>query len=178
MAIRHALLGLLATEPKHGYELKAAFKEALAGTWEVNPGQIYTTLSRLLRDGLVTNQRVEQDDRPDKKVYTLTDEGRKELARWFETPIGEEQYPRDELLVKLLVFRQVGGGDGRHLVWRQRKAHLETMRQLVKLSGGAGEAVAQLLFERAILHLEADLRWLERCENELFKMPEEGVKTS
>lgn len=167
IALRHALLGLLQAGPRHGYELKQAFEDVLAGTWEVNPGQIYTTLARLERDGLVANELVAQDGRPDKKVFRLTEAGRAELNNWFETTLSD-QWPRDEFLVKLLIYRIVHGSDGRPLIWQQRRSHLETIRELMKLRQQSTNPIQRLLLERTALHLEAEIRWLDQCEQELF----------
>ena len=98
MSVKHAILGLLAGKPLHGYELKAGFDE-LVPTTELNVGQVYTTLDRLSRDRLVTHEVVNQAERPDKKVYALTDDGRKELKEWLATPsaLGPEPAQRDLL---------------------------------------------------------------------------------
>lgn len=173
IALRHALLGLLQAGPRHGYELKQAFEDVLAGTWEVNPGQIYTTLGRMERDGLVANEVVEQDGRPDKKVFTLTPDGKAELEHWFGTTLSD-QWPRDEFLVKLLIYRIVHGSDGRPLIWQQRRSHLQTIRELVKLRQETNNPVQRLLLERTVLHLEAEIDWLDQCERELFPTDPEG----
>src|SRR6267143_6319311 len=86
MSIKHAILGLLSKKPLHGYELKAAYEQDLVPASQLNYGQVYTTLERLGRDGLVAHEVVSQTERPDKKVYALTDQGRKELHAWLETP--------------------------------------------------------------------------------------------
>ena len=84
MAIKHALLGLLAEGPKHGYELKTAFDETIGERWSLNIGQVYNTLNRLARDGyVVLQEEVEQETRPDKKIYAITEAGREELSRWL-----------------------------------------------------------------------------------------------
>src|SRR5437764_4101463 len=86
MSIKYAMLGLLADRPLHGYELKAAYEAELVPTTQLNYGQVYTTLERLTRDGLVAHEVITQAERPDKKVYALTKEGRKELQAWFAAP--------------------------------------------------------------------------------------------
>src|SRR5437773_12117881 len=86
LSIKHAILGLLAGGPLHGYELKAAYEEELVPATQLNYGQVYTTLERLARDGLVAHELVTQAERPDKKVYALTAEGRAQLREWLTTP--------------------------------------------------------------------------------------------
>src|SRR5438128_11022545 len=86
MSIKYAILGLLADRPLHGYELKAAYEAELVPATQLNYGQVYTTLERLARDGLVAHEVVSQTERPDKKVYALTREGRRALQEWLATP--------------------------------------------------------------------------------------------
>src|SRR2546421_3535635 len=115
----YALLGLLAVAPRHGYELKAAFEGLLGGTWSLNIGQVYTTLSRLERDGLVESEVVAQDAFPDRKVYSLTELGEKELDRWLGAASPGAVRLKDEFVLKILVHAIVAG-DPRPLVAEQR----------------------------------------------------------
>jgi len=97
VAIKHALLGLLAEGPKHGYELKTAFDETIGERWSLNIGQVYNTLNRLARDGyVVLQEEVEQESRPDKKVYAITEAGREELFRWLAEPVEKPRRLKDE----------------------------------------------------------------------------------
>src|SRR5690348_1650931 len=102
MSLKFGILGLLAQQPLHGYEVKTRFEELLGGTWEVNIGQIYTTLQRLERDGLVetTGERGERG----KHAYMLTQQGRAGLQDWLENPEAEPQQLREEIYVKLLLI--------------------------------------------------------------------------
>lgn len=170
------MLGLLQAGPKHGYELKNDFEAVMAGTWEVNTGQIYTTLGRLERDGLVDNELIAQEGRPDKKVYTLTAAGQAELDAWFTTTVSD-QWPRDEFLAKLLMYQLVKGSDGRPLIWQQRRTHLETIRELMRLRQETQNPVARLLLERTVLHLEAEIEWLNQCEQDLFPPDPKGEQS-
>jgi len=104
MSVRNAILGLLAQQPRHGYELRAAFEALIGGDdiWNVKPAQIYTTLTRLEEAGLVHRDGVEQDGGPEKRIYSLTTSGRHELAEWFVTGVAAE-HTRDEFFVKLMV---------------------------------------------------------------------------
>jgi DNA-binding PadR family transcriptional regulator len=165
--LRHALLGLLARQPRHGYELKNALEGALGGNWEINFGQIYKTLGRLERDGLVTSAADAQDGRG-KKTYALTDAGRAELETWLERPIEKSRQLKDEFFVKLVVRHLAGYGDTLMTIANQRQAYLEHLRDLAVLADEAGDdPFVSLLIEGAILHLQADLRWLDLCDERL-----------
>jgi DNA-binding PadR family transcriptional regulator len=165
--MRYALLALLAQGITHGYELKQAFERLFAPVWPpVNIGQIYTTLARLERDGLVVSRDVEQTGRPNKRVYQLTDEGRGELGTWMNAPIAGTRL-KDEFFMKLLLG-SVAGTDPLHLLDRQRSQYLQSLRDLDALAlDTPAESPAQLLIEGAMLHLQADLKWLDRCEERI-----------
>lgn len=165
--LRHALLGLLARQPRHGYELKQALEQALGGNWQVNFGQIYTTLGRLERDSLV--EVVADDlDRRGKKTYALTDGGHAELRDWLERPVEKLQRLRDEFFVKLVVRHLAGFGDALAMIAGQRQAYLQRLRTLTGLVDDAeDDPFVSLLLEGAILHLQADLRWLDLCDERL-----------
>lgn len=166
--LRYALLGLLAGAPSHGYELKAAFERLLGGTWSLNIGQVYSTMARLERDGLVAASVVPQDGLPDRKVYTLTEDGHRELKEWLATPVSEPIRLRDELLVKVLVGGVSDGADRLALIWAQRERHLQALAHLTRLAAdpSVDESTA-LLIEKATLEVEADLTWLDRCEERI-----------
>lgn len=165
--MRYALLALLAEGFTHGYELRQAFQRLFGPAWPpVNFGQIYTTLGRLERDGLVMARDVEQSGRPAKRVYELTDQGRAELAKWINAPV-EGTRLRDEFFMKL-VLATAAGRDPMQLLDRQRDEYLQSLRDLDALARETDvEAPAQLLIEGAMLHLQADLKWLDRCEERL-----------
>jgi len=167
--MRNALLALLAISPAHGYELKQAFEERFGAAWPpVNIGQVYVTLQRLHRDGLVAGAEVEQTDRPNKTVYQLTPAGRKELETWFTTPSAVPRL-RDDFVTRVLLAGATGMADPLGLINEQRTLYLRAIRQLSEVPFEAGrEVLSGLLVEGATLHLEADLKWLDRCE-ELFR---------
>jgi len=165
--MRHALLALLAEGYSHGYELKLAFERLFGPAWPpINIGQIYTTLGRLERDGLVTSRSVSQSRRPDKRVYELTGDGREELADWMTAPAAGARL-KDEFFMKLALASR-SGTDATVLLDRQRDQYLQSLRDLDALALETdAESTAQLLIEGAILHLQADLKWLDRCEEQL-----------
>lgn len=169
-AVKYALLGLLATSRRHGYDLKNAFEELLGGSWELNIGQVYTTLGRLERDGLVRSRVVPQDLVPDRKDYEITAAGRKELARWLSEPANGPVRLKDELLVKVLVQSVVRDGDASALITRQRQQHLQTLSELTSLREDEElNPATKLIVEGAMLHVEADLEWLDLCEERLTR---------
>jgi DNA-binding PadR family transcriptional regulator len=166
--LKFALLGLLAQEPRHGYDLKNAFEAMLGGTWPLNIGQVYTTLSRLERDGLVDSEVVEQELLPDRKVYAITEKGREGLAQWLQLPASDSIRLKDEFFIKILVHQLVGSKDALPLIRKQVQIYMQKMAQLISLrSDSSLDPATILLIDGAILHLEADLRWLELCEERL-----------
>ncbi len=167
-AVKYGLLGLLASKARHGYDLKSEFEELLGGSWQLNIGQVYTTLARLERDGFVQCELVPQDLVPDRKVYEITDAGRDELDRWLAVPANGPVRLKDELFVKVLVQSLVRSGGARHLIARQRREHLETLGELAALSADEDlNPTTRLIVEGAMLHVEADLQWLDLCEERL-----------
>src|SRR5438270_10825090 len=106
MSIKHAILGLLSKKPLHGYELKAAYEQDLVPASQLNYGQVYTTLERLGRDGLVAHEVVSQTERPDKKVYALTDQGRHELHDGRDNPAPVDRDPRNQAFLSLIRARR------------------------------------------------------------------------
>jgi DNA-binding PadR family transcriptional regulator len=167
--VRQPLLALLAKEPAHGYELKLALEQIFGQAYpSPNIGQIYVTLKRLEQDGLVRSQDVEQTTRPNKRVYELTPAGRDALRVWVEEP-NEGPRVRDEFFVKLILAPMAGLADRIELMNRQRRHYLGIMRSLTQLQASteSADTPGRLLIEGAILHLQADLDWLERCQEEL-----------
>ena len=173
--MRSAFLALLARAPAHGYELKQAFDETFGGVWPpINVGQIYTTLGRLERDGLVRSVHVEQAHRPDKKVYELTDAGRAALEEWIDAP-AEGPRLRDDFFLKVVLAQKAGLNSSRDpagLIDRQRRRYLQELRDLNQIAARADASenrTAALLAEGAMLHLQADLKWLDLCDAELTR---------
>ena len=167
--VRLPLLALLAKEPAHGYELKLALEQIFGQAYpSPNIGQIYVTLKRLEQDGLVRSQDVEQATRPNKRVYELTPAGREALRSWVEEP-SEGPRVRDEFFIKLVLAPMSGLADRMELMNKQRRHYFGIMRSLTQMQAESDPAdtPARLLIEGAILHLQADLDWLERCQEEL-----------
>ncbi|MEJ8655344.1 MULTISPECIES: PadR family transcriptional regulator [Streptomyces] len=167
--MRLPLLALLSRGPAHGYELKQDLEQLLGAAYpQPNVGQIYVTLGRLEKSGLIEGEEVAQSSRPNKKIYRLTQAGTEALRAWFEDTADEPRV-RDEFFMKLALAPRTGLADQIALINRQRREYLNTMRNLSKLSAteNRDNRIAQLLIEGAMLHLQADLDWLERCQEEL-----------
>jgi DNA-binding PadR family transcriptional regulator len=164
MSIKHGLLALLRPEPKYGYQLRGEFEAATNSTWPLNIGQVYTTLTRLERDGLVQASAGQDDD--GRSLYEITQAGRDELAKWFETPVTRESRPRDELAIKLALALAVPGIDVTAVLQRQRAATMQSMQELTRLKRGSrdGEISWLLVLESMIFGAEAEIRWLDHCE--------------
>ena len=161
----------MASKPLHGYELKAGFEE-LAPT-DLNIGQVYTTLDRLSRDQFVTYEVVNQAERPDKKVYALTDVGRKELREWLATPSAMDLNLRNETFLKLMLARRLRGADPIKVLAVERRASFERLHEVLEAKARAEPERASLqtllLLDLAALRLEASLKWLDHCEEALKK---------
>jgi DNA-binding PadR family transcriptional regulator len=166
VSVRHSLLALLDAEPMHGYRLKIEFEDATGEVWPLNVGQVYTTLGRLERDGMVV---VDSDD-DGQKVYRVTDAGREELGRWFETPVSREVVPRQELAIKLVFAMRSGPGVVAEVVDRQRVATVRSLQELTRLKADAGsdrDLAWLLMLDALVFQAEAEVRWLDQCEARL-----------
>lgn len=166
MSVRHSLLALLDRGPMHGYGLKTEFEAATGDVWPLNVGQVYTTLARLERDGLVTAEA----DADGQKVYGITEAGRDELRRWFETPVEREMMPRQELAIKLVFAMRSGAADVTAVARRQRVATMRSLQDVTRLKAAAeseGDTAWLLILEALTFQAEAEIRWLDLCEARL-----------
>ena len=166
--MRYPVLALLAASPAHGYEIKRGLEERFGAVIApLTAGQVYTTLQRLERDELVADDAVAQFGRPDKRVYRLTDAGRRALEEWLGTASAPTRL-RDDFFMKLTFASAIGIADPQELIARQRAAYLRSLGELERvLADGHEDETTILVVEGAALHLEADLRWLDRCEEVL-----------
>jgi DNA-binding PadR family transcriptional regulator len=162
--VREVLLALLAKEASHAYELRARLALALGPLAEsLNDGHVYVTLARLEKAGLVSSARVGQTDRPDRKVYELTDAGRDRVTSWLEDVSWPKPAPA-EFHLKLVAVAAAGLADPVGIVDRQRRELLLELREAERAALAQPEgSVAALLLEGVVLRLQADLRWLEAC---------------
>jgi DNA-binding PadR family transcriptional regulator len=160
MPTSDAVLAVLSTGPRHGYDLKRSYDEWFAGMRPLAYGQVYSTLSRLQRDGLVAVAHTESGDGPDRVVYELTPAGAEQVRTWVDDPVDPQAGNAEELVRKAIAAHRTGADVGR-MVARQREVHLRRMRQL---GPGDPASPAALLDEQTRLHLDADLRWLDFAE--------------
>ena len=163
---QEAVLAMLAKEPSHGYQLRARLRQALGPLGEaMNDGQVYVTLTRLEKAGLVTAEPTAgRPERPDRKMYELTAAGQQRVAEW----LAEVSWPKPDLAefhLKLIAAAAAGLADPLAIVDTQRRELLRRLRDAERaaLTEPAGSA-AGLLLEGIVLRLQADLRWLEACE--------------
>ena len=169
MSVRHAILGLLAQRPRHGYDLRSAFSAVVGGeeNWDVKPAQIYTTLDRLEEAGLVERQsEIGEGDEPGRRIYAITQEGRNTLQEWFASGVVPE-HQRDEFFVKLMTALVSGEQNVGRLVQTQRVTLFQELHAATAMRDSYNphtEMAQILLLDKAIMHLEADLRWLDFAE--------------
>lgn len=186
MSVRQGLLALLETGPMYGAQLRSEFEARTGGTWPLNVGQVYTTLGRLERDGLVEEIGADAEGRIG---YRLTDAGRREVAQWWTSPVDRQTTPRDELVIKLALAVTVDGVDVPKVVQTQRTATLRHLQDLTRLKQRAmtdQEATERtdevqrddqgrvdlawlLVLENLIYAGEAEVRWLDHVEARLVR---------
>ena len=167
MSVRHGLLALLAEGPSYGYQLRTRLLARTGGTWPLNIGQVYTTLSRLERDGLV-----EATGADGQATYRITEAGRAAVAAWFAGPVDRPAAVRDELAIKLALAVDSPAVDASRIVRVQRAATAAALRELVGLRSGAdagadADPAWTLVLEALIFQAEAELRWLDLCEDRM-----------
>jgi DNA-binding PadR family transcriptional regulator len=172
MSVRYAILGLLAQKPRHGYELRAAFEAVVGGdaNWEVKPAQIYTTLERLEEAGLVEcSSDLGEGDEPSRRVYAVTGSGHAALTEWFAqgvTPVHQ----RDEFFVKLMTALVSSEGKLDRIIQTQRAHLFQDLHAATSMRDSYNprtEMAQILLLDKSVMHLEADLRWLDMAEMRL-----------
>ncbi|MFD3545629.1 PadR family transcriptional regulator [Streptomyces sp. NPDC058655] len=179
MSIRHGLLALLERGPRYGSQLRTEFESRTGSTWPLNVGQVYTTLARLERDGLVAPGG---EDAAGHTLYAITDPGRTELREWYERPVDRANPPRDELSIKLAMAVGAPGVDIRAVIQSQRHATIRAMQDYTRLKARALAAVESgdtrerddvawlLVLEQLIFQTEAEARWLDHCEARLVRL--------
>ncbi len=167
MSVRHALLGLLSEGPKYGHQLRQEFEARTGDVWPLNVGQVYTTLQRLERDGLV-----ESDDTATEgaqKGYRITEEGRDELDVWLVTPPDLTSPPRDELVIKVLVALELPDVNVREVLQVHRRYLVELMQQWTRLKEDEGEFDLPLVLvvDAELFRLDSVIRWLDAVDGRL-----------
>jgi DNA-binding PadR family transcriptional regulator len=165
---------LLSDGAKYGLQLRHEFEARTGEVWPLNVGQVYTTLQRLERDGLVESDG--QDDGP-QKGYDITPEGTRELTTWLQTPPETAQPPRDELLIKVLVAVQVPGVDVHEVVQVHRRHLIELMQRytVVKANAPEGDVALALVVDAELFRIEAAVRWLDAADARLQHLATRGM---
>jgi DNA-binding PadR family transcriptional regulator len=170
MSVRHAMLALLSEGPTYGLRLRQEFEARTGEVWPLNVGQVYTTLQRLERDGLIESDDAEEAG-PQKR-FAITEAGADELAAWLRTPPGNGTPPRDELVIKVLVSLRVPGVDVVDLLQVHRRHLVMTMQHYTRLKQDAEDDLGLLLVTDAeLFRLDAVIRWLDAAEGRLKRRP-------
>lgn len=170
MSVRNALLALLYQRPMHGYELGKQLRLTVHADWDVKPGQIASTLARLREAGLVDYEVEAADDAPDRKVYFITDAGVAELNRWYRTPEVREYRLGDSFYIKLVLSLVGGPVSPEQVLMVQRRELYQQLHEVTEMRRRAHPQTQLpwlMLLDSAVMHLEADLRWIEMCEARL-----------
>jgi DNA-binding PadR family transcriptional regulator len=163
MSIRHSLLALLQDQPRYGYQLRVEFENRTGDTWPLNIGQVYTTLDRLERDGLVSN---EGGDGEGHVVYSITAAGKAEVQGWFAAPVERNNPPRNELAIKLALAVTLPGVDVQAIIQTQRVASIRALQDYTKARR-----------DTAASQRSADTAWLlvlDLCEARMVQQAQSG----
>jgi DNA-binding PadR family transcriptional regulator len=177
MSVRHALLALLSEGPKYGLQLRQEFEARTGEVWPLNVGQVYTTLQRLERDGLVESED-EAEDGP-QKGFHLTPEGQDELTRWLCTPPDLSSPPRDELVIKVMVALRMHGTDVHEVIQVHRRYLVELMQQWTRLKEDEAEFDLgfALVVDAELFRLDALVRWLDTADGRIKRSASEPPRT-
>jgi DNA-binding PadR family transcriptional regulator len=195
MSIRHAMLALLSEGPKYGLRLREEFEARTGEVWPLNVGQVYTTLQRLERDGLIapapspssaststssSGSGAGGDDDGTQKLYIITDDGTAELARWLRTPPDLSSPPRDELVMKILVALRVPGTDVRDVIQAHRRYLVELMQRWTRIKEDDAEEdlSMSLAVDAELFRLDSVVRWLDAAEARIRRAAADGPATS
>ncbi|HJQ00315.1 MAG TPA: PadR family transcriptional regulator [Jatrophihabitans sp.] len=170
MTVPLTLLGLLEREPSHGYDLKRDYDTFFGRSKPLPFGQVYSTLSRLARDGKVVMGEAEPGAGPERKRYVITEQGATEVQTWLSEPVEPEPHLQTVLFAKVVLALMLGRSAEKYLD-AQRAAHLQRMRELTELRR-AGGVVDALLADHGLFHLEADLRWIDLTTARLSTLAE------
>ena len=176
MSVPMALLALLSEGPKYGLQLRQEFEDRTGEVWPLNVGQVYTTLQRLERDGLVES---DGDDDGPQKHYRITGDGEIELAGWLRTPPDLSSPPRDELVMKVLVAARIPGIDVHEVVQVHRRHLVELMQQWTRIKEDAtpDEIGLALAVDAELFRLDSVIRWLDAADGRLRRLSVEPISS-
>jgi DNA-binding PadR family transcriptional regulator len=178
MSVRHAMLALLSEGPKYGLQLREEFEARTGDVWPLNVGQVYTTLQRLERDGLVESDGTGGEG--PQKGFRITDAGEQELARWLRTPPDLSSPPRDELVMKVLVALRVPSADVHAVIQAHRRYLVELMQQWtrIKEDDAQGDLNMLLAVDAELYRLDSVVRWLDSAEARVNRAVADGTMPS
>jgi DNA-binding PadR family transcriptional regulator len=177
MSVRHALLALLSEGPKYGLQLREEFEANTGQVWPLNVGQVYTTLQRLERDGMVAPVGDGEALEPGpQKAYRITDAGSAELAHWLRVPTDMSVPPRDDLVIKVLIAVRVPGTDVREVIQAHRRYLVQLMQEWTRLKEGddGGDVAFALVVDSELFRLDSVARWLDAAEGRLRRALADG----
>ena len=177
MSVRHAMLALLSEGPKYGLQLREEFEARTGEIWPLNVGQVYTTLQRLERDGLVESDG--SGEAGPQKGFRITAEGEQELARWLRTPPDLSSPPRDELVMKVLVALHVPSADVHAVIQAHRRFLVELMQQWTRIKeyDAEGDLNMSLAIDAELFRLDSVVRWLDAAEARVKRAAADGAMT-
>jgi DNA-binding PadR family transcriptional regulator len=177
MSVRHALLALLGEGPKYGLQLREEFEARTGEVWPLNVGQVYTTLQRLERDGLVTSDDI--DTEGPQKGFRITAAGQQELAGWLRTPPDLASPPRDELVMKVLVALRVPGTDVHEVIQVHRRYLIELMQEWTRIKETESESdmALALVVDAELFRLDSVVRWLDAADGRIKRAAAEPPGT-
>lgn len=173
MSIRQSLLALLQDRPRYGYQLRIEFEDRTGSAWPLNIGQVYTTLDRLERDGLV---RKEGGDGDGHVIYSITPAGQAEVSTWFASPVARTSPPRNELAIKLALALTIPGTDVGAIIQAQRAVSIRALQEYTKARRDTAalqrlaDTARLLVLDSFIFQTEAEVRWLDLCEARLLQL--------
>jgi DNA-binding PadR family transcriptional regulator len=179
MSVRHALLALLSEGPKYGLRLREEFEAGTGEVWPLNIGQVYTTLQRLERDGLIESEDEDDRDSPQKR-FRITAAGEHELAAWLRTPPDMSSPPRDELVIKVLVALRVPGTDVPEVIQAHRRYLVELMQRWtrIKEADASRDLALGLAVDAELFRLDAVARWLDAADGRIKRAAAESPARS
>ncbi len=175
MSVRHALLALLSEGPKYGLQMRDEFEQQTGEVWPLNVGQVYTTLQRLERDGLVAS---DGEGEGPQKSYRITTDGAAELDTWLRTPPDLSAPPRDELVIKVLVAIRVPGVDVHDVIQAHRRHVVELMQEWTRIKRDAApdDLNLTLVVDAELFRLDSVVRWLDAAESRLRRSGTGGAR--
>jgi DNA-binding PadR family transcriptional regulator len=176
MSVRHALLALLSEGPKYGLQLREEFEANTGQVWPLNVGQVYTTLQRLERDGLVTAAGDENTEPGPQKAYRITDAGSAELTEWLMVPPDLSTPPRDDLVMKVLIAVRVPDTDVSAVIQAHRRYLIQLMQEWTRLKedDNGQDVPFSLVVDAELFRIDSVVRWLDAAEARLRRALADG----